>query len=88
MSVIIIEGALFIALLIVLGMLVRYAFREFSSAGLRQRQTENRAALIDDVARTCPTHGLQPASSLVRLDDGTLVCSHCFQRVLRGDTLD
>jgi hypothetical protein len=32
----------------------------------------------------CPIHGMQAASDMVRLSDGTRVCSMCFQETVNG----
>jgi len=85
MTAILLENTLVIALVVILGAIVIYAFRSYSPLGVRMRQEQNRRNLLDEMVRTCPTHGVQPVQSLVRLDDGTVVCSLCFQKVIHAD---
>jgi len=86
MAAILLENALLIALGVILVVLAFYLFRTQTSLGLRSRQNENRRTILDEAKFTCPVHGFQSPESLVRLDDGTVVCSHCFKGVIHGDT--
>lgn len=84
MTEILAENTIVLLLAIVLGAIVLYAVREFTPAGHRYKQRQNYRAALDHAARTCPTHGVITANALVRLDDGTLACPHCFPKTLNA----
>jgi hypothetical protein len=83
MSVIILEGILFVALLAAVGALVRWGLQS-TPVGRRLRQAQNRKAIDRAAAATCPIHGLQNEDDLVRLPDGGLMCPHCYQENVHG----
>lgn len=85
MAAIILEDVLFLALIAAVVLAVVVLVRDFTPLGLRLRQSRNRRALTERVALTCPVHGPQQAADLVRLDDGSTCCPHCFHEVLHGD---
>lgn len=83
MNVIILESVLFFALVAVVGGLVVYSVGA-TPLGARFRQIANRKR-IDEVAElTCPVHGLQQKSELVRLPTGESLCPHCYQEAVHG----
>ncbi len=83
MNVIILESVLFFALVAVVGALVVYTLK-ITPLGTRFRQVANRKR-IDEVADlTCPVHGLQQKSELVRLPTGESLCPHCYQEAVHG----
>ena len=83
MSVIILEGILFVALLATVGALVRLGVQS-TSVGRRLRQAQNRVLIDRAAAATCPTHGLQNEDDLVRLPEGGLMCPHCYKEEVHG----
>lgn len=83
MNVIILESVLFFALVAVVGALIVYAVRQ-TRFGQRFRQSANRRRIDGQVDLTCPIHGLQEASRMVRLPTGEVLCPHCYQEVVHG----
>lgn len=83
MNAILLESALFIALLAVVGALVFSALGR-TPFGRRIRQTANRKHIDRQADLTCPIHGLQREADLVRLPTGEPLCSHCYQEAVRG----
>ena len=86
MVTILIEGALFIALLAVLVALVAYGVLEFTPFGTLARQAENRRRIERAAALTCPTHGPRAERDLVRLPDGTRICPDCYAEAFRDES--
>ena len=86
MSVIIIEGILFVALLAALGSLFRLGVKS-TPVGRRLVQEQNRKLIDRAAAATCSIHGLQNEDDLVRLPDGGLMCPHCYKENVH-DQLD
>jgi hypothetical protein len=85
MTAILLEDALVIALVLILGALAVYAIRAFSPIGLGLRQRRSHRASVDDTVRTCPVHGVQSSESLIRLDDGSVQCAKCLQQLLHAN---
>jgi hypothetical protein len=83
MTVILLESALFIALLAVVGALFATALG-FTPFGRRIRQTANRKRIDRQADLTCPIHGLQREEDLVRLPTGEPLCSHCYKEAVHG----
>ena len=81
---IIVESALFAALVVAVGALVIAVLVQFTPLGVRLRQVRNRRALEREAARNCARHGLQREGELVRLRDGQTMCPVCYQEILDG----
>lgn len=77
------ESALYIALMVVLGaFLVRSL--GFTSIGTRLKQIRNRERIDREADLTCPVHGLQRETDLVRLPTGEPLCPHCYKEAVHG----
>jgi hypothetical protein len=83
MVTIIIEGALFIALVAVAVALVAYGVAELTPVGRWARQRANRRRVERLAALTCSVHGFHPERDLVRLPDGTAICPECYAEAFR-----
>ncbi len=81
---IIIEGVLFVALLATAGAFLLWGVWHVTPFGWVTRRLQNRRRLLRAADLTCPIHGAQEASAMVRLSDGTRVCPVCFQETLNG----
>ena len=81
---IILEAALFLALVVTAGALVFAGLRRFTPLGTRLRQIENRRRILQLEALTCPTHGVHEERELVRLPDGETMCPQCYQEAMNG----
>lgn len=77
------ESVLFIAMLAVLAALF-FTLIGRTSLGVRRRQTDNRKHIDRQVELTCPIHGLQRETDLVRLTSGETLCSRCYQEAVHG----
>ena len=84
MSAIILESALFIAALAMLGALVVAALLHFTPLGLRLRQVENRRRIERETALNCPQHGPHDERDLVRLPGGATLCPECYKETMHG----
>ncbi len=84
MLAIIVESALFVALVAAAGALFFALLMQFTPLGVRLRQVRNRRLLERSAARNCPRHGPQRAGELVRLSDGETMCPTCYQELLDG----
>lgn len=83
MNAIILESVLFIALLAVVGALFVTALG-ITPLGRRLRQTANRKRIDKQADLTCPIHGQQQESDLVRLPTGEPLCPHCYKEAVHG----
>lgn len=83
MNAILLESVLFIALIAVAGALFVTALRT-TSIGNRFRQIGNRKRIDRMVDLTCPVHGLQNESELVRLSTGESICPSCYKEAVHG----
>lgn len=84
MTEILIEGVLFVALVVAVVTLLYLLLLYFTPVGVRIRQTRNRMR-IDGAARlVCPIHGPRPQSDLVRLTSGDLMCPDCYKETING----
>lgn len=84
MYLILIESALFVALLAAVGALVRFALHQYTPLGLRRRQDGNRRRLERAADLTCPVHGPQAEEAMVRLPSGERMCPECYEESLNG----
>jgi hypothetical protein len=84
MLAIIIESALFVALVVAVGALSFAVLTQFTPLGTWLRQIRNRRQVERLAARNCPVHGPQREGELVRLSDGQTMCPNCYQEMLDG----
>ena len=84
MGAIITEGVLFVALIATGGALLFWLVVNFTPAGVRIRQTQNRKRIERMAALVCPIHGLRTEDHLVRLANGERVCPDCYKETLHG----
>jgi hypothetical protein len=86
MSAIIIEGVLFVAMLVVAVTLVVFVVRHYTTAGRLLEQTRNRRQIERAVNLTCPIHGAHEEREMVRLESGEVMCPECYGEVIGGAT--
>ena len=84
MSVIIIEGVLFVALIAAGATLLYFVLVHFTPVGVRLRQAQNRRRIDRAAERECPIHGLRAENDLVRLASGDLMCPDCYKENVHG----
>jgi len=84
MSVIIIEGVLFVALLGTGAALLYFVLVTFTPVGTRLRQVQNRRQIDRAAELTCPIHGPRKETDLVRLTSGDLLCPDCYKETVHG----
>lgn len=84
MRVIIVEGALFLALLVVAVLVVRTIIRHHTAVGTRLDQVENRRAIDRAASLTCERHGLHEERAMVRLQSGELMCPECYRETVES----
>jgi CHASE1-domain containing sensor protein len=84
MGVIIVEGVLFVALIAAGGTFLYWLLVTFTPAGVRLRQTQNRARLERAAELACPIHGPHLEGQLVRLASGEQACPDCYRETLNG----
>jgi len=84
MTVILIEVALFLALLGVAGTLVVYVIRHHTGAGRALQQTSNRRQIDRAVSLTCASHGAHEEREMVRLPSGEVLCPECYREAMEG----
>lgn len=84
MSVIIIEGVLFVALLATGAALLYFVLVQFTPVGVRLRQTQNRRQIDRAAELSCPIHGPRNEKDLVRLASGELICPDCYKETVHG----
>jgi len=83
MTIILIEGVLFVAFLAAVGAFALAALRS-TDLGMRLRQQANRRRIDRAADLTCPVHGVQHEADLVRLPTGEPLCPHCYQDAVHG----
>jgi hypothetical protein len=84
MSVIILEGVLFVALIAAGATLLYVVFMHFTPVGVRLRQTHNRRRIDRAAELDCPIHGPRAEKDLVRLASGDLMCPDCYKENVHG----
>ena len=84
MSVIIVEGVLFVALLATGAALLYFVLVQFTPVGVRLRQTRNRRRIDRAAELVCPIHGPRAEKDLVRLASGDVMCPDCYQETFHG----
>ena len=83
MNAILLESVLFIVLVAVVGAFVLAALG-ISPVGKRIKQSVNRRRIDKQADLTCPVHGLQRETDLVRLQTGEALCPHCYSEAVHG----
>jgi hypothetical protein len=84
MTAIIIEGVLFVALIVTIGTLFYLVLMHFTPVGIRVRQAQNRKRLDRAAELVCPLHGPRDDKDLVRLASGDVLCPDCYKETLNG----
>lgn len=84
MSIIIVEGVLFVALLATGAALLYFVVVSFTPVGVRLRQTRNRRQIDRAAELDCPIHGPRKETDLVRLASGDLMCPDCYKETFHG----
>jgi hypothetical protein len=84
MTAIIIEGVLFVALIVTIGALFYLVLMHFTPVGIRVRQAQNRKRLDRAAELVCPLHGPRDDKDLVRLASGDVLCPDCYKETLNG----
>lgn len=84
MNAIIIEGALFVALLCVAVTLVVFLLRHYTAAGRLMEQTRNRRQIDRALNLTCAIHGAHEEREMVRLESGEVMCPQCYREAVGG----
>ncbi|MBX9927329.1 MAG: hypothetical protein K2X99_00320 [Gemmatimonadaceae bacterium] len=81
---ILVEGALFVTLLVALGALVFGALLQFTPLGVKLQQRANQRRIARAANTDCPIHGTFDERALVRLPGGDTVCPVCYQETMHG----
>ena len=84
MGAIITEGVLFVAMIATGGALLFWLVLNFTPAGVRIRQTQNRKRIERMAAMVCPIHGLRTEDHLVSLANGGQACPDCCREDIQG----
>jgi len=84
MSIIIIEGVLFVALLATGAALLYFVVVSFTPVGVRLRQTRNRRQIDRAAELDCPIHGPRKETDLVRLASVDVMCPDCYKETVHG----
>ena len=84
MNAIIIEGVLFVALLVVAVTLVVVVVRYYTAAGRALEQTRNRKQIDRAANLTCEIHGPHDERQMVRLESGDVMCPECYREAIDG----
>ena len=79
MTEIIIEGVLFVALVVTVATLFSILILNFTPVGVRIRQTRNRRRIDRAANLVCPIHGPRAITDLVRLASGDVLCPDCYK---------
>ncbi|HNV75933.1 MAG: hypothetical protein IPK33_21530 [Gemmatimonadetes bacterium] len=82
MAAIIMEGVLFVALVVAAGTLLFFGLTTFTPLGKFLAQTRNRKAIERAAELTCPIHGALTEEAMVRLPSGERVCPECFKETV------
>ena len=84
MTVIIVEGVLFLTLIVLVVMLVVVLVRHYTGVGLRSEQHRNRKDIDRVISLTCAVHGTHDARDMVRLESGEVMCPECYREAIDG----
>ena len=82
MATIVLEGVLFVALLVTTGALLYLVLMQFTPLGVRVRQGRNRRRIEAAAARVCSIHGPHAETQMVRLPSGERVCPECYAEII------
>jgi hypothetical protein len=83
MATIIIEGVLFVALLVTAAALF-HSLVSGTPVGVWLRQGRNRKSIEREAALRCSIHGVHEERELVRLPNGERICPDCFREIANG----
>ena len=84
MNAIIIEGVMFVALLVVAVALVVFVVRHYTAPGRVLEQSRNRKQIERVVSLTCALHGAHEEREMVRLESGEVMCPECYREAVDG----
>jgi len=84
MNAIIIEGVMFVALLVVAGTLVIFVVRHYTAPGRALAQSRNRREIERAASLTCSLHGPHEERDMVRLESGEVMCPECYRDAIEG----
>ena len=84
MTIIILEGVLFVALIAAVGTLFYFVVMQFTPVGVWRRQTLNRRRIDRAAELVCPIHGPRSSNELVRLTSGENMCPDCYKETFHG----
>ena len=84
MSVIILEGVLFVGLVLTGAALLYFVLVQFTPVGVRLRQMQNRRQIDRAAELDCPLHGPRNEKDLVRLASGEVMCPDCYKETVHG----
>ncbi len=84
MAEILLEGALFVVLVLAAATLTVFIVLQFTPLGLRLRQARNRILIEQAAERVCPVHGPHQAVDMVLLASGDRICPECFEEAVHG----
>ncbi len=82
MFTIVLEGVLFVTLIVTGAALFFVVLMQFTPFGTRVRQDRNRRRIERAAARVCALHGPHAESEMVRLPDGERVCPECYSEIV------
>jgi hypothetical protein len=83
MGAIIVEGVLFVALIATGVALLYWILLQFTPAGVRFRQAQNRKRIEREAELVCPIHGMRSREHLVLLANGERVCPDCYKETFK-----
>jgi len=84
MNAIIIEGVMFVALLVVAGTLVVFVVRHYTAPGRALAQSRNRKEIERAARLTCSLNGPHEEREMVRLESGEVMCPECYRDAIEG----
>jgi hypothetical protein len=84
MSVILVEGVLFVVLIATGAALLYFVVVQFTPVGVRLRQRRNRRRIDRAAELVCPIHGPRAENDLVRLTSGDTMCPDCYKENVHG----
>ncbi len=82
MFAIVLEGVLFVALVVTIAALLYLVLMQFTPLGVRVRQARNRRLLEAAAARVCSIHGPHAETEMVLLKSGERVCPECYSEII------
>ena len=84
MNAIIIEGVMFVALLVVAVTLVVFAVRHYTAPGRVLEQSRNPKHIHRVVTLRCARLGAHEEREMVRLESGEVMCPECYREAIDG----